>query len=511
MVHRILPFVVIFILFTGCNWFKKPSQSGKMLSEFYNDKRYLNFDTVEYSLVFRKVFDSLSREKQIGKWYRSRGDEPVLVNRFLRSGQLDSLIAFAERSEEHGIPVQRFQCTQLKQALQAVKNHRYDDLASLYKKIAELEIASSRTFLRYIHALQYGIIEPRKYLTRFTIPAKRPDSLSTVQILESASMISALQHAQPKSPAYLFMMERLRTTSAENERNLLLVNMERLRWKLPDMGSNYIQINIPDFKLVWVKNHDTLLTRKVCVGAKREENFDEKIRTWLITRKLEDMPRNHETTILVSELNAIDVNPVWNIPVSIAQSEIYFLASKDPYYLSDNNIHVYKQNKRILDPDTIQWSKYNREKLPFRFSQGAGDGNALGKFKFLFPSKSNIYLHDTNNKNGFALANRAISHGCVRVEQPLELAQLLLNDAARFDELRTKINLPPLDSLRKLKYNRTAGDSIQNISTKRSWFSVSPKVKLIINYTTAWVERGKLEIRPDVYGHDAILLRAIRK
>lgn len=114
--------------------------------------------------------------------------------------------------------------------------------------------------------------------------------------------------------------------------------------------------------------------------------------------------------------------------------------------MSNSNIKVYYKDKLIGEPDTINWNKYSRDKLPFKFKQGSGGGNALGKFKFIFDNSSSIYLHDTNNKNGFNLTNRAISHGCVRIEKPLEFAELLVKDSYTYDKLRAEVDLPPIDS-----------------------------------------------------------------
>ncbi|RZL09901.1 MAG: L,D-transpeptidase, partial [Pedobacter sp.] len=251
-----------------------------------------------------------------------------------------------------------------------------------------------------------------------------------------------------------------------------------------------------------------------CVGGIREANFDEKINTWLKTKDLKDLPSNHETPMLLSKLNSIQVNPEWNIPKSIAQSEIYYLAVKDPFYLSNNNIKVYYKDKLVADPDTIQWAKYNREKLPFRFKQGSGGGNALGKFKFIFDSKSSIYLHDTNNKGGFFLRNRAISHGCVRIENPLEFAELLLDDKYAYDKLRMEVNLPPLDTNKMRSYKKMQAiknDSVKRFDLKPKWFSAKKPIPLIINYITAWEENGTITYRPDVYGYDAVLFKAMNK
>ena len=267
--------------------------------------------------------------------------------------------------------------------------------------------------------------------------------------------------------------------------------MERLRWKIPQKGAEYVEVNIPDFALTWFKDGDTLSRMKVVVG------------------KVE-----HATPIMYSKLNSIQVNPIWNIPSSIAKNEIYGYASRDPYYLSNNNMNVYYKGQLVANPDTIQWSRFSKTNFPFQFKQGSGGGNALGKFKFLFKNGSSIYLHDTNSKSGFSKGYRALSHGCVRVERPLEFAEHLVKDKNRFDQLRMEVNLPPLDTTKMTVYHAKMAkktDSASNYTLKPSWFSAKPQVPLYINYTTAWWDKGVMQVRPDVYGMDQALWQKLRR
>ncbi len=290
--------------------------------------------------------------------------------------------------------------------------------------------------------------------------------------------------------------------------------MERMRWQLPIKTDETVLVNIPDFSLTWFRQQDTLTHMNVCVGGKREEGYQDKMKLFLKSGKLGDKPKNHETPQLVSIFNSIQVNPIWNIPVSIAQSEIYYQAIKDPYYLSNSNIKVYFKGKLVNDPDTIRWNRYPREKLPFEFKQESGEGNALGKFKFIFDNSSSIYLHDTNNKNGFKFANRAISHGCVRIEKPLAFAELMVRDKYQYDQLRMEVNLPPIDTNRNKQYKKMLAkkaDTLKRFQLKPSWFSTRKNVSVVIAYYTAWVENGKVEFRPDVYAYDGVLWDAVKK
>jgi murein L,D-transpeptidase YcbB/YkuD len=190
------------------------------------------------------------------------------------------------------------------------------------------------------------------------------------------------------------------------------------------------------------------------------------------------------------------------------------MAIKDPYYLSNNNIQVYYKGRLVADPDTIQWAKYRREKLPFKFKQGSGSMNALGKFKFIFDTSSSIYLHDTNNKNGFKMANRAISHGCVRVERPLEFAERLVGSKSVYDQLRMEVGLAPIDTNLNGLYKKKVAlktDTVKLFKLKPAWFTIKKPVPLLINYRTAWWQNGAMQYREDIYDLDESLWIAMKK
>ena len=520
---KLLYFLIpICFLIPACNWFEETSEVGELLAIHFENKLYKKFDTAAYHIIFKKRLDSLkgtlSNPKDITAWYADHQNEPVLVTAFFADGSLDSLASFIRRSPEHGFSPAVFGYQPLELMLHTLQANKFKKIEEVYPVVAELEIRSAESLLKYHNVINFGALVPKNILNRYYIPTKRPDGENNARVLGTASIQQLLSSIQPESVNYKALQKAMLGYAQSNpqaeEMKTLLVNMERERWKLPATGSEYVEVNIPDFTLTWFNKKDTLIHMKVCVGGRRERGFEEKLQTYLKTHNLDDMPKNHQTPLLFSKLNAIQVNPVWNIPSSIAQSEIYYQALKDPYYLSNSNMSVYYKGVRVADPDTIQWRKYSRSKLPFTFKQGSGGGNALGKFKFLFDNGSSIYLHDTNNKNGFNLANRAISHGCVRVEKPLEFAKLLVESPQQFDKLRMEVNLPPLDTtkmnvFRFLQAKKT--DSVKRFELKPRWFGTKKQVPLLINYKTAWVDQGTIQYRPDVYGLDENLWAVLKK
>ncbi|MDR6784831.1 murein L,D-transpeptidase YcbB/YkuD [Pedobacter africanus] len=513
--------IPICLLFNACTWFKETPEVGLKLAAHFDNKLYKKFDTADYNVIFKRHFDSLkgnfSNPNTLKAYYERHNSEPSLVTRFFADGALDTLKNYISRSEQHGFNPEIFRYKKLKSLLDELSANKFKDIAEVYPVVADLELNAAESLIKYNNFINYGALNPRKLLSRYYVPVKRPDSTSMTAVLATSDLEKLLAEIQPSSVQYKAlqgaMLSRAYKRSPE-QLKAILVNMERMRWKLPDLGDEHVEVNIPDFSLTWFSGQDTLSHMKVCVGGAREKDYAEKIKLYLKSGNLDDKPKNHETPILYSKLNSIQVNPIWNIPVSIARSEIYWQAVRDPYYLSNNNIRVYYKGKLVSDPDTIQWSRYPREKLPFEFKQGSGEGNALGKFKFIFDNGSSIYLHDTNNKSGFARSNRAISHGCVRVERPLEFAQNLVKDKYQYDQLRMEVNLPPIDTTKMEVFRKKMAkkaDTLNVFQLKPKWFGTKKPVPLIINYITAWSQNGIIEFRPDVYSLDETLYAAMKK
>ncbi len=517
-------FIVLGTFLSACSWFQNRPEIADVLAVHFKNKLYHQFDTTAYHAVFNEELrlfrDSLSHPKVITAFYESQGFQPSLVTRFFANGQLDSLRMSIKESHQDGFNPEIFRYSQLGVLLETFREQPFKKIEEVYPLIARLELKTADALLNYTNFFQYGSVNPRKLFRRYYMPNLRPDSSTMDSLLRLNDLPALLKAVQPQSRQYLALKEQLKhyrhrlKTEAHPDIQKIKLNMERMRWKVPLQEEELVMVNIPDFTLTWLKGEDTLTTMKVCVGSRREAAYEEKITTYLKSRRLDDKPKNHETPQLLSVFTAIQVNPVWNIPVSIAQSEIYYQAIKDRYYLSNNNIHVYYKDKKVADPDTIQWNRYSREKLPFKFKQASGDRNALGKFKFVFDNGSSIYLHDTNNKNGFRLANRAISHGCVRVEDPLKFAELLVRDQGQYDRLRMEVSLPPLDTTRMeqfLKKQAKKIDTIKRFNLQPSWFNARKGIGVAIYYHTAWVHNGTVQFRPDVYDYDPILWEALKK
>lgn len=300
--------------------------------------------------------------------------------------------------------------------------------------------------------------------------------------------------------------------SVEERIRLLEINLERFRWMRYPKEGKFVRVNIPDFHFYSFKDGQPVDTMKVCLGTPKPSNYDERLQRFIETGK--NRPPNMETPCMHSKYSYVVLNPRWYIPRSIAENEIFWSVLKDTSYLRKEHIRVY-QDGLLLDPDSINWKDYRGKKLPFNFVQDPGRFNSLGIIKFIFWNKFSIFMHDTPAKSAFNLSMRAVSHGCMRLEQPLELAEFLLEDNEDWPMDRVRINMGLLPEekedtalarrFRELKEERELLlQEKQIIPSTR----IRPKaeVQLFVDYYTAWVDgNGVLQFRPDVYRKDRLM------
>lgn len=251
--------------------------------------------------------------------------------------------------------------------------------------------------------------------------------------------------------------------SVEMRIKQIQLNMDRMRWLPNNMGNKYLMVNIPNYSLVIVNAQQIDLAMPVIVGG----------------------GGNNKTCVVNSKITTLELNPFWGIPNRIATKEYLSKIQKDPSYLEQHNIRVFNpQNNQEIDPTGIDWQRVTQANFSYFLRQDPGKKNALGKLKFLFPNDCGIYLHDTSNPNLFGKKARSLSHGCVRVSQPLNLADYLISSTPNWDDdkLESAIN-----------------------TGKHRWLKLADPLEIHIVYQTAWVEsNGQLQFRNDIYKADNI-------
>jgi L,D-transpeptidase YcbB len=200
-----------------------------------------------------------------------------------------------------------------------------------------------------------------------------------------------------------------------NEQDIqrILINMERWRWMPADLGTVYVQDNVPEFMLYVVKNGKTIHSDKIVVGQ-----------------------RNYATPIFSADMQTIVFNPEWTVPPTIVRENLLPNLRSGGWFgggasiLSEHGLQV-KYNGRTVDPGSINWSSVNMANIAF--TQAPGPSNVLGKLKFVYPNKHTVYMHDTIKQNLFNQQVRAIGHNCIRMERPSKFAEILLTEDKGWD------------------------------------------------------------------------------
>jgi murein L,D-transpeptidase YcbB/YkuD len=181
-------------------------------------------------------------------------------------------------------------------------------------------------------------------------------------------------------------------------------SLERARWVLADLGEEFIVVNIAGFHLYLVRGGNIAWDTRVVVGRPYRR-----------------------TPVFKAEMTYLVLNPTWTVPPTILREDILPAQRRDAGYLAGRNIDVIDGGGRSVDPSTIDWR--GQRTFPYRFVQRPGPTNSLGQVKFMFPNDHAVYLHDTPSRELFERASRPFSSGCIRVEDPLMLARLLLEPA----------------------------------------------------------------------------------
>ena len=241
------------------------------------------------------------------------------------------------------------------------------------------------------------------------------------------------------------------------------VNLERLRWVLQDDSSSFIVVNIAAFEVFYIRNEEFVWRSRVQVGKEYRK-----------------------TPVFRADMNYIVFNPTWTVPPTILKKDIIPKAAKDPAYLDARNIKVIDSQGSIIPAAQVDWQKYLDGGFPYTLRQDPGPNNALGRVKFIFPNKHYVFLHDTSHRSYFSRSKRSFSSGCIRVENPLEFAEILLNDPGNWS----------IDKIEEL---------IESAKTRT--VHLAEPLPVFLLYWTAFVDDdGTVNFREDIYGRDGPIL-----
>jgi len=258
---------------------------------------------------------------------------------------------------------------------------------------------------------------------------------------------------------------------AEDRLRQLAVNMQRWCWLPHYLGLRYILVNIADFRLDVIETGKIVLSMRVVVGR--------------------DYRR---TPVFSDQMTHLVLNPYWNIPETIAIEDMLPRIRKDRGYLASGKIRIFQgwsADARAIDPGKIDWDRAAAGNFPYRLRQDPGPANALGRVKFMFPNKYDVYLHDTPARQLFEQTERAFSSGCIRVEKPIELAAYLLR--------------------KDPEWSREAILAAIEKGEERS-IPLPEPFAIHLLYWTAWVDQTQtVHFRKDIYDRDRLIDEALNQ
>jgi L,D-transpeptidase YcbB len=306
-------------------------------------------------------------------------------------------------------------------------------------------------------------------------------------------------------------LQRLNYTP-ENYVNKIKASLERFRWTDYTTKPQYIHVNIPDFNLYIYENGEVKFNSKVCTGIRRPAGFDAQQAIYKKTKNWRHRPDDWETPAMYGEISYMVLNPTWTVPVNIIREEIVREVRKDSSYLERKNFRIYKDGNEIAAA-SVRPQELTTGTSSYRIVQGPGSQNALGRIKFMFNNPFGIYLHDTPSRAPFNLDNRAVSHGCVRVEKPLGLSEYLLQNQSKWniDYLKIEVGAGTENEFMKAEYREKRSELRRNTSYGNTTdVKFDKKIPLYIDYYTAWVDdEGIVNFRDDVYKKDIKLLEKL--
>lgn len=414
------------------------------------------------------------RVEEVEALYKTNDYAPLWLNSPQSEKNIADVLALLSNAQVQGLNAEDYSVSFLQQKLpfiQLLKSDSYADLA-LY------DTALTVSLVRFLHDVHYGRVSPRSL--NFKVKLRTHKNLDLTQIIKTAlneGRVSELalkvepnlqQYRQLREALAAYRLPETRTDSEEkphkktkkqpvntSERiTKIELAMERLRW-LPEMSSGKaIIVNIPAFQLWGIDESDPTNSINLNVVVGKAEKS--------------------QTPIIMADMNSVEFMPYWNVPPSILKKEIMPKLANNPSYLAGQNMEVVSLKNGGM-----------------RVRQRPGGKNALGRLKFIFPNPDGVYLHDTPSKSYFSRSRRDFSHGCVRVQNPSQLAKFVFKNQESWSEEKLASMLE---------------------SNQHRQVSLKTTIPVLFFYSTAFFEHGdKLTFYNDIYGHDAALLTTLSK
>jgi murein L,D-transpeptidase YcbB/YkuD len=500
------------LLTVGCDdWKAKQKETITMeaFSELRTPTFFLDQQVIRKNLLdFANAdHDGFEADKQTRNYYRSEGSSFVWLKRTGIDERADSLLAWLHQVNELGMSEKAFTVSVIEKDLERLRTLDFDEKNNINTVAARLEFLLTKACLRYSYGQRYGFVNPYqlfnnldaerqdtlgnvlKYRGLFDVKMDLPDAHyahTVLQKVKADSLSDFLQTIQPKDRFYLQLKDMLANASTQEQKKRVMVNMERSRWRRHqpiEEHAKRIVVNIPAYHL-YAYSPDSMLDMRVVCGTVRTK-----------------------TPQLSSNIEWMEVNPQWVIPMSIVEADVARRAG-DSSYFARNRYAIYDRstNKKL---GVHEVSRQMLLSGRYRVAQEGGAGNSLGRIVFRFKNNFSVFLHDTSNPGAFQRESRAVSHGCVRVSKPYELARFVLDnpDEWLLDRIAISMGLPPQTD-RGREYVESHPNQMHKLI---GYVPVKPRVPLYIIYYTLWPDAsGILQTWPDVYGYDEVIWRHLQ-
>ena len=457
-------------------------------------KHILSADTSHwvFDMALRKRYADISKFEDTPLWYSRMG---VI-------GEADSLLAFLRRNlPQSGLDTTAFFLPEIAEDLGIVRSLAFDSVGQdINDLLPRLDYHLSKAYVRYAVGQRYGFVRPTRLMNKlfkradsddfarlFDEDVKEPNCEEALAQLASGGRLEYLTASMPNNSLYKTLQHELTSVTGKEARRRLAVNMERCRWQMsrPDDHEKVVLVNIPAQQL-WAVSTDSVFDMRICCGATATKS-----------------------PLLHSSISHIQVNPDWIIPQNIVRSDILRHAGDTAYFARHHYYIVDRRSGDSLDVADVTSDQLASGTL--RVGQHGGPGNSLGRIVFRFNNNFSVYLHDTNNRGAFNRERRTLSHGCIRVEKPFDLARFLLPDLDEWDldRLRISMDMAPQTEQGRSWLSSHADDP--RPYKLLTYHDISPKVPLYIVYFTAYPNpaTGVVEQWPDLYSYDSVITKAM--
>ena len=427
----------------------------------------------------------------------------VWFDRMGVSQDADSVFAYLSRElPRNGLDTAAFFIPQIARDLEIVHELAFDSVGvSINDLLPRLDANLTKAYIRYATGQRFGFMRPRvfnymdpkvgnpgTFARVFDYDLATPDTTEAAKKVKDNDRVSYLIESAPNTYIYKALLKEMDKTTDAEKRHQIAVNMERCRWQIPHPKANQRQIlvNIPAQHL-WAIGGDTVLDMRICCGS---------------------VPT--KTPLLNSEISYMQVNPEWVIPHNIIKTEVLRHAGDSAYFARNRYTITDRTTGEVVNVADASAETLRSGNL--RISQKGGVGNSLGRIVFRFPNNFSIYLHDTNNRGAFQRDRRTLSHGCVRVQKPFELACYLLPDVDEWtrESIRISMDIPPVTERGRTWVRQHAG--AERPFRLISYHDVKPHVPLFIMYYTTFPnpKTGAIDYWPDIYGFDKVISKELK-